>query len=68
VYDLLHSFGNGRGRARASVVEALKSVFFLRAASFYRGTLDMDHAESESKIEKQARVFRRERKYLAERT
>jgi glycosyltransferase involved in cell wall biosynthesis len=65
VYDLLHSFGNGRGRARASVVEALKSVFFLRAASFYRSTLDMDHAESESKIEKQARVFRRERKYLA---
>jgi len=66
VYDLLNSFGNGRGRARASVVEALKSVFFLRAASFYRRTLDMDHAESESKIEKQARVFRRERKRLAE--
>jgi glycosyltransferase involved in cell wall biosynthesis len=66
VYDLLHSFGNGRGRARASVVEALKSVFFLRAASFYRGTLDMDHAESEAKIEKQAMVFRKERKYLAE--
>jgi glycosyltransferase involved in cell wall biosynthesis len=65
VYDLLHSFGNGRGRARAAVVEALKAVFFLRAASFYRGTLDMDHAESESKIEMQARVFRRERKYLS---
>ena len=65
VYDLLYSFGNGRGGARAAIVEALKSVFFLRAASFYRGTLDMDHAESESKIEKQARVFRRERKYLA---
>ena len=65
VYDLLQAFGTGRGRGRSSAVEALKSVFFLRAASFYRGTLDLDHAESEAKIERQARVFRKERRYLA---
>lgn len=66
VYDLLHAFGSGRGRARTSTIEALKSIFFLRAASFYRSTLDLDHAESEAKIERQARVFRRERTYLSE--
>lgn len=64
VYDLLYRYGRSRQAGKTGTVEALKSVFFARAASFYRRTLDLDHQESEAKIVSQARVFRRHREYL----
>lgn len=65
VYDLLFAF-HQENRSRMTIVEALKPVFFVRSASFYRRTLDLDHASSEAEIVNQARIFRRQRKYLFE--
>ena len=52
---------------KEDVVESLKPLYFARAASFYRQTLDMTHQEAEDLIVRQARQFQRTRGYLLKR-
>jgi hypothetical protein len=66
VYDLFHAYAVHDGD-RPEIVEALKPLFFARVASFYKETLELDHAASEERIHQQAEFFRRERGSLVNR-
>jgi hypothetical protein len=46
---------------RIQVLGALKSLYFARAISFIRATLELDYVESEKRILRQAQVFRSHR-------
>lgn len=65
LYDFIHAYEISEDRE--AVIEALKPVYFARAASFYRQTLDMTHQESEAKIVNQAKLFHRGKGYLVNR-
>ncbi len=65
LYDFIHAYEISENRE--AVIEALKPVYFARAASFYRQTLDMTHQESEEKIVKQAKLFHKGKGYLVNR-
>ncbi|MDR4497614.1 MAG: hypothetical protein MRK02_06795 [Candidatus Scalindua sp.] len=65
LYDFIHAYEISENRE--AVIEALKPVYFARAASFYRQTLDMTHQEAEEKIVNQARQFHKGKKYLINR-
>lgn len=62
VYDLIYAYDTTD--ANSHLIEAMKSLYFGRAVSFYRQTMDIDHEESELQIQKQAKHFFRRRNYL----
>ena len=62
LYDFIFAYEISENKEE--VVEALKPLYFARAASFYKQTLDMTHQESEEKILGQAKQFHRHRGYL----
>ena len=62
LYDFIFAFESLENKE--DVVEALKPIYFARAASFYRQTLDITHQEAEDRIISQARQFKRARGYL----
>jgi len=62
LYDFIFAFEISENKEE--VVEALKPLYFARAASFYRQTLDMSHKEAEEKILGQAKQFHKCRGYL----
>ena len=62
IYDALHSFDTTN--LNSSLIEALKPLYFGRCVSFIKETLDLSSIESEKIIQKQARVFFHNRKYL----
>lgn len=62
VYDLIYAYDTTD--TNSHLIEAMKSLYFGRAVSFYRQTLDMGHEESEYQIQRQARHFFRRRNYL----
>ena len=62
VYDMLYTFDTYDVKSHFAV--AFKPLYFGRAASFVKHTLEMTHQEAEQEILAQARVFYRERKYL----
>lgn len=65
VYSFLKAYRSaGDARERLAVVEALKPLYFARIVSFIRETLELDHADSEDRILRQAETFRRHRKEL----
>ena len=65
LYDFIHAYEISENRE--AVIEALKPVYFARAASFYRQTLDMTHQEAEEKIVNQAKLFHKGKGYLVNR-
>ncbi|MDJ0976053.1 MAG: glycosyltransferase [Planctomycetota bacterium] len=65
VYDMLYAFHEAD--VKEEVVEALSPLFFARSACFIRNTIDFSHQESEESIRRQAREFRRSRRYLVDR-
>jgi glucosylglycerate synthase len=65
VYSFLRSYRlAASAKRRLAVVEALKPLYFARVVSFIRETLELDHADSEDRILRQARTFWRYRKEL----
>jgi len=62
LYDFV--FAYELSEDKEDVVEALKPVYFARAASFYKETLEMTHQEAEEKIVRQAKQFQKMRGYL----
>jgi hypothetical protein len=62
LYDLLYAFDRSDGDAQ--IVEATKPLFFARFASFFRYTIDLEHAEAEDSIRRQAEIFREHNTYL----
>lgn len=56
-YDLFHAFAVVPPEVRPAIVEALKPLFFARVATFYKETLELDHAASEAHILAQAELF-----------
>ncbi len=62
VYDLIYAYDTTD--ANSHLIEAMKSLYFGRAVSFYRQTMEMGHEESEVQIQRQARHFFRRRNYL----
>ena len=65
LYDFIFAYESLDNKE--DVVESLKPLYFARAASFYRQTLDLTHQEAEDRIIKQAKQFQRSRKYLVKR-
>ncbi|GJQ58397.1 MAG: glycosyltransferase [Candidatus Scalindua sp. AMX11] len=65
LYDFIHAYEISENRE--AIIEALKPVYFARAASFYRQTLEMTHQESEEKIVNQAKLFHKGKRYLVDR-
>ncbi len=65
LYDFIFAYETSENRK--DIVEALKPLYFARASSFYRQTLDMSHEESEAEIVSQAKEFKKSKNYLAER-
>jgi glycosyltransferase involved in cell wall biosynthesis len=62
VYDLIFSYDTTD--ANSHLIEAMKSLYFGRAVSFFRQTMEKDHDESEDQIKRQAKHFFRKRNYL----
>jgi len=62
VYDMLYAFDNYDIKSHFAV--AFKPLYFGRAASFIKHTLEMTHQEAEREILAQAKVFYQERNYL----
>ncbi len=62
LYDFIFAYETSGNKEE--VVDALKPLYFARAASFYRQTLDLNHQESEEKILGQAKQFHKSRRYL----
>ena len=62
LYDFIFAYETSGNKEE--VVEALKPLYFARAASFYRQTLDLTHQEAEEKILGQAKQFHKSRRYL----
>jgi hypothetical protein len=62
VYDMLYAFDSYE--VNSHFVMAFKPLYFWRAASFIKHSLEMSHQESEKAIIKQAEVFYRDRDYL----
>lgn len=62
VYDLMYAYDTTDNSSQ--LVEAMKSLYFGRAASFYRQTMELDHQGSEELIQRQAKYFFRKRNYL----
>ena len=52
---------------KETLIEALKPLYFARAASFFRETMELDHKDAEKKIRKQAFHFRKTRDLLVKR-
>ena len=65
LYDFLYSYE--RAKSRGEIVEALKPLYFARAASFYNQTIDSDHIDAEEQIKNQALASRKMRNYIVER-
>ena len=65
LYDFLYSFEALEDKGE--VVEALKPLYFARAASFYKQTFNVSHVEAEQKIKEQALECRGLRSYIVER-
>lgn len=62
LYDFI--FVYERSEKKENIIEALKPLYFARAASFYRQTLDMTYQVAEEEIVKQAIQFKRIKRYL----
>lgn len=62
IYDFIFAYEMFENKEE--VVEALKPLYFARAASFFKQTMDMSHKESENEIVKQAGQFQKTRGYL----
>ena len=62
VYDLMYAYDTTENNSQ--LIEAMKSLYFGRAASFYRQTMELDHQGSEELIQRQAKYFFRKRNYL----
>ena len=65
LYDFIFAYETSENMK--DIVEALKPLYFARATSFYRQTLDMSHEESEDEIVSQAKEFKKSKGYLAKR-
>lgn len=62
VYDMFYAFDTGD--INSQFAEAFKPLYFGRAASFIKHTLEMSYREAEREILEQAKVFYKNRKYL----
>lgn len=62
LYDLFYAYDLSGYNDR--IIEALKSLYFARVASFIRQSLDLDHLESEQLIRRQGQYFFKKRNYL----
>lgn len=62
IYDFIFAYEISRNKEE--VIEALKPIYFARAASFYKQTMDMSHEEAENIIVRQAEQFQKTRSYL----
>ncbi len=62
VYDMLYAYDEGR--TINHFAESFKPLYFGRAATFIKYTLEMSYRESEREILEQAKVFYRDRDYL----
>ncbi len=63
VYGFLQGFtAAASAEEELQIVEALKSYYFARVASFFRQTLELEHDESEQRLRAQAKTFRRQRR------
>ena len=65
LYDFVYAYD--KATDKDAVVEALKPLYFARAASFYRQTMELDHQDAEKKIKSQASQFQRRRSLLIKR-
>jgi hypothetical protein len=64
LYDFIYAYE--KRRDKETIIEALKPLYFARAASFYRQTMELDHLGAERKILRQARQFQKNRDLLIE--
>jgi glycosyltransferase involved in cell wall biosynthesis len=62
LYDFLYSYEKAENKGE--IVEALKPLYFARAASFYNQTIKSDHIDAERQIKDQALECRKKRSYL----
>ncbi len=62
MYDMLYAFDNYN--INSHFTEAFKPLYFGRAASFIKHTLEMSYREAEHEVLEQAKVFYQNRKYL----
>jgi len=62
LYDMLYAFDNYH--VNSHFILAFKPLYFWRAASFIKHSLEMTHQEAEKDIMAQAKVFYRDRGYL----
>jgi len=65
VYDFLYAYE--KNNHSEHIVESLKPLYFGRVVTFIKETLDLDHSDSEIKIQDQARHFFENRDYLISR-
>ncbi|MFQ5901770.1 MAG: glycosyltransferase, partial [Thermodesulfobacteriota bacterium] len=64
LYDFIVSYDIKNDKA--SVVEALKPLYFARVASYYKKTLNVSSVDAEKEFHTQAKQFRSDRSYLVE--
>jgi glycosyltransferase involved in cell wall biosynthesis len=62
LYDFLYSYE--RAENKGEIVEALKPLYFARAASFYNQTINSDHLDAEEQIKTQALECRKMKNYV----
>ena len=62
LYDFIYAYEISKNKK--DIVEALKPIYFARATSFYRHTIDMTHEDSEKEILMQAEIFKKSKEYL----
>ncbi len=68
LYDFVYVYGKTRdNKDKEGVIESLKPLYFARATSFYRQTMEMDHLEAEKEIQKQAFRFQKNRHQIIKR-
>jgi len=65
LYDFVFTYD--RTEDKEVLVEALKPLYFARAASFYRHTMELDHLDAEKTIQEQALHFQKNRDLLIKR-
>lgn len=64
IYDLMCSYSS---RKRMDVIESMRSLYFARVYTFFKRVHEYTTEEVESEIRKQAKCFRRMRKYFIKR-
>ena len=63
VYDFASTFHRWK-RDRGKLVEIMRPLYYARVASFINETKDMNNAQAEEVIERQAQTFERLKPYL----